>query len=602
MSYNKKPKTSRPFEAKWDSKGKTCHKCNQGWRAKTMLMYEDDQIVHVVCPTRRSNGGGKTVQQMFSAPARSSGINVPLEITEEGEGVLEEIAKKIFVPSRFQQAIFDWIVEGVGNAVVEAVAGSGKTTTIVKALELIPSHYRILFLAFNKHIVKELKRRVPKHITVRTVHGLGRSIIAKLEDFKDLDNDKVSNIMNEFWPISRKQLEDMTAEALWEAFGISRAEISGFVSRNRIKRNCMRKVISLAKATMVDFYSEEEVLKMIDRYNIEIDEQDETEIIERLPEVMEKNNANLEFIDFDDMPYLPLVNERLKNHFDKFDFILVDEAQDLNASNIQLIMNCIAEGGRVIAVGDRHQSLYGFRGADTEAIPRLIEMLDAQTLPLSISYRCPRKHVENVQELVPHIEAAENAIEGILGEIKYEDLVDEVQAGDMVLCRTNAPLVKPAFETIARGTKAIIRGANIGEEMINFIERFQTDDLAHLEIMMAEYVQIETERLLSKNKDMQAENLRDKLDTIMQIAHECKTVGDLIKYLEMLFSDDNVGVVYSSVHRAKGLESQRVFILHPELMPHPKAKQDWEQVQERNGMYVARTRSLNEMYVVLGKE
>ena len=59
-----------------------------------------------------------------------------------------------FIPSKYQRAVYIYIEKGKGNAVIDAVAGSGKSTTIVNALKLIPKNKRVLFLAFNKAIVK----------------------------------------------------------------------------------------------------------------------------------------------------------------------------------------------------------------------------------------------------------------------------------------------------------------------------------------------------------------------------------------------------------------------------------------------------------------
>lgn len=56
----------------------------------------------------------------------------------------------------------------------------------------------------------------------------------------------------------------------------------------------------------------------------------------------------------------------------------------------------------------------------------------------------------------------------------------------------------------------------------------------------------------------------------------------------------------STIHKAKGLEAERVFILKPDLMPHPKAKRGWEIDQENNLRYVAITRSKRELYLVNG--
>ena len=86
-----------------------------------------------------------------------------------------------FTPSTFQKDIFDFVLNDSRNAVVSAVAGSGKTTTLLKSLELISDENSVLFLAFNKSIVDELIERVPKksNIHLKTLHKFGYGTIRK---------------------------------------------------------------------------------------------------------------------------------------------------------------------------------------------------------------------------------------------------------------------------------------------------------------------------------------------------------------------------------------------------------------------------------------
>lgn len=491
--------------------------------------------------------------------------------------------KTDFVPSPYQEKIFDFVANGKGNAVVEAVAGSGKTTTIVKALELTKPTDKVAFLAFNKHIATELKKRAPDHVHVSTIHSLGYSVLRKLEQKPEIDNDKTGTHMDSVYPIDKSVETSLRIQ-------------------NRQKRGHLRKLVSLCKATLIDYENVNEVNEMCERYGIDMNGETD-EIISNLPVVMKSCEEDLETIDFDDMIYLPLVNKRLRINFEKFDFLFIDEAQDLNKSQIEFVMNSLQpQTGRIIAVGDRKQSLYGFRGADVEAIPRLIKMLDATVLPLSISYRCPKSVVAKAKEIVPQIESSETAPDGEILEIKYDTFLNEVQAGDMVICRTNAPLVKPAFEVIRRGTKSIIRGKDIGSQLVNFVERFQAVDLSSLEVMMAEYSAKEYQRLLDRGKELAAEMVMDKLETIRSVSMECRTVSELTTKLDMLFSDSNIGVVFSSIHRSKGLEADKVYILKPEIIRHPKAKFDWELEQEANTEYVAITRSKSKLIYVKDEE
>lgn len=80
-----------------------------------------------------------------------------------------------FIPSEYQLKFFDFIQHGVGNAVIKAYAGSGKSTTCVTAMKLIPKKQKCLFIAFNKSIVEELETKLKGYDNVhcRTAHSLG---------------------------------------------------------------------------------------------------------------------------------------------------------------------------------------------------------------------------------------------------------------------------------------------------------------------------------------------------------------------------------------------------------------------------------------------
>ena len=97
--------------------------------------------------------------------------------------------------------------------------------------------------------------------------------------------------------------------------------------------------------------------------------------------------------------------------------------------------------------------------------------------------------------------------------------------------------------------------------------------------------------------------MTDRVACILTIAERLdennRTVPALIARIEALFSEVNGVITLSTVHKAKGREWRRVAILAPELMPSKWARQDWQQKQEENLMYVARTRAIEHlMYLV----
>ncbi len=109
---------------------------------------------------------------------------------------------------------------------------------------------------------------------------------------------------------------------------------------------------------------------------------------------------------------------------------------------------------------------------------------------------------------------------------------------------------------------------------------------------------METEKFRKRGRDAEIMALHDRVDTINALAHNAEIVDDLHKRITQIFSDNVEGIVFCTIHRAKGLESQKIFILKPELLPHPMAKQEWQQKQERNLKYVAITRAQGELYWV----
>lgn len=487
------------------------------------------------------------------------------------------------IPSKYQQAIYDWIATGSGNAVVEAVAGSGKTTTMVDALALTSG--RVLFTAFNAAIAKELAARAPGHVTVSTLHALGLRAVKKAVPgvVVDKDGSKLDAVTLVAFPVKPGP------EQRDENFDVRRAA---------------KRAVGLAKATLVDPRDAGAVASMLDRYGVETDDaKDLDRVVAALGGIMDSCRANTALVDFDDMVWLPVA---MGWAVEKFDWVFVDETQDMNRSQLELVLAARRDGCRVVCVGDRAQSIYGFRGADCEAIPRIIERLGATVFPLSITYRCPTSHVDMARALVPAIEARPGAPVGIVRDLMLDKAMEVMVAGDLVMCRTNAPLVGVAFGLIRAGKKAIIRGREIGAGLTGLVRKLGGKGWAGMDAgtlleRLEAYRTKEMDKLTKAKKS--TVTLEDKCETLRVLAEGADTAGAIVAKIETIFSDTDAGVVCSSVHRAKGFEAERTFIVSPELMPHPSAKKDWEIQSEKNIRYVALTRSKMEMvFVTIPKE
>jgi hypothetical protein len=182
--------------------------------------------------------------------------------------------------------------------------------------------------------------------------------------------------------------------------------------------------------------------------------------------------------------------------------------------------------------------------------------------------------------------------------------IENMRPGDMCICRVNKELIPTAYALIRRSIRPVIKGRDIGQGLIQLIERLEKAmEVIPIENEMGRAIEAlhlyrcEEEMRLSLLGD-RAENrlaaLRDKCECLGEFIANSKTVTEMKARILSIFNDDVSGantVVLGTVHRTKGLEAERVFVLAPELLPHPMAKRPWEQLQERNVAWIASTRA-----------
>lgn len=503
-------------------------------------------------------------------------------------------------PSSFQTAIFERFMTTSDNIAINAVAGSGKTSTIVHMANLVNSIDRpfSLFCAFNKAIQTELQNRLPKGFQCSTFHALGKGILESGLYIKThrnwVDQWKYRNIC-------RDLLEDIGEDDL-----------------DLIRS--LESAVKYAQLGLVDIDSDEAWNRMISTYEIEEFDYSkpgatETTIRKFTRLALQKGLAmakNGECIDFNDMVWIPAFLPEIRRQ--KFVNVIVDEAQDLNVCQRTLLLSVLdPNGGRMMIVGDPHQAIYGFAGADCESFPTMVKLLGATEMPLSVSYRCAKSHIELAQSLVPQISASSFAIEGEIKHIRYDAVKDLVSShrGDMVISRTTAPIVTLAFELLAAGVPAKIKGRDIMDQICNLAKncmKGSNDPWELLGTNLDAWVAKEVERLSKKKyTEMQIAALQDRaeaLDIIWQrsLGASVRGIDGFKSYVKSVFDENVHGcVTLSTVHKAKGLEAEHVFIMNPEGMPHPMAKSKEAREQELNLKYVAFTRAKDTLYMVAPK-
>jgi DNA helicase-2/ATP-dependent DNA helicase PcrA len=499
-----------------------------------------------------------------------------------------------FTPSKYQETIFDFIQHGVGNVVVEACAGSGKTSTLVKAISLIPEDKRILFCAFNKEIVKELQTKVGKrnNVDIKTIHSLGFSIL--MRNFKGIDVVPHNTKYREFIMNNISYLSKINTYAL------GRKKFLKYI-------NNICSLIDYSRYNLFDTHKDIE--KLIVRHDIDIIG-DEIDVV---IQALEWGKNNIDRVDYGDMVWLPNVLY-LKTYGFDYDYIFVDEAQDLSAVQRELLMKCQRMGTRYAFFGDENQSIYNFAGADIESFRKLKNIPNTISLPLSISYRCAENIVKFAQNYVPTIESNGD---GRKGEVVHHGKLEDILDGDMVLCRNNAPLVRLYTDFIKIGRKCFIRGKDIGVNLIHLLESVEEEEL-NVDLMKPgvfaklyqSLFEMRNHEIIISGLDemtvMNSSKLSNRLDmihTLETLSEDINTKQELIDKIENIFSDKKKeGIALSTIHKAKGLEANNVYIACPTLMPSKSATQDWEKEQEHNLMYVAFTRAKNKLVFLDGSE
>lgn len=453
--------------------------------------------------------------------------------------------KRPFVPSAMQRDVFDEFRDGHRHLVVGALAGAGKTTTILHAIEYAPEP-RVLVLAFMRRIKEEMEAKLlamDSRAEVRTAHALGYQAIRDAKGYIRV--------------CERFEREDDLAQQVCGGmpYGAKRL-VAKLVTKARELQPTGATV-----ATLIDLALDYDLAPPPgDALSLESIARATLQAMRIAADVWPRHTG----IDHADQIYLPLANDWLQP---SYDMVVVDEAQDLTLPQLEMARRACVEGGRIVIVGDRNQAIFGFRGADSGSLDRLKKELHAHELPLSITYRCPRKVVALAQRLVPDYQAAPDAPEGVVETVDDLDaLLEAAKPGDFVLSRTNAPLARVALRLLRAGTPAKIQGRDIGAGLKATIRALAKGDAAHdigafLHALHA-YEVAQRERLLAMKRDDRVDVLHDKCETLRWLADNAGDVANLTARIDSLFTDEpGASIICSTVHKAKGLEAERVWLL-----------------------------------------
>ena len=474
------------------------------------------------------------------------------------------------------------IINSSGNIKINAVAGSGKTTTIIEYARTRPEKSKILYLVFNKSVkleaVGKFAKKGLKHVRVETAHSLAYKQVVLKNGYKvraqgyktseiaellklEGNGEKhteyiVANHINKliicFCNSDKQKIEDLNYLDT-----ISDAKSKGFVAT-------FYKYIEKKAALLLD---------KMDRGEIEITH------------------------DF----YLKKF--QLSNPQLNYDYILFDECQDASASILDVFLK---QKAVKVIVGDSNQQIYGWRYAINS-----LEKVDFKTYRLSTSFRFGTEIASLAVEILnykKHIER--DSPVKITGSGNCKNSKTKA-----VLARTNLGLLVSAIEHVTQkeSVKHIYFEGNINSYTY-------ADEGASLydvlNLSNKKYSQIR-DKLIRSMKD-----LRDLEDYIKKtedpqlgmLVEIVKKYGNRIHSIMKTIKEKHVSneekqkaeIVFSTVHRSKGMEYDAVtlvddFITEKTLLNFREGKNQHYSPdklnEEINLLYVAVTRAKHSVYI-----
>lgn len=460
------------------------------------------------------------------------------------------------------------------NIFINASAGSGKSHTLRQLCKRTPPNKRICFLAFNKSIKDEAEMKFPPKVDISTSHSKGYKIL------RENVNMNVTLNENKNFIYCKNTLKDKKFP-------------------NQRKRNAyffiISDIINFVKLNLAP-HTTEGINKVCQKFGIPVSPEQIKDTIKVLKEIesWEKNlnGKKPKFINYTDMLYLAVTKVNPEN-FPKYDVVCLDEVQDFNILQQKLTLNLLKPNGRLVAVGDEKQNIYGFIGASLDTFNFFKNRPNTESLTLPITYRCGKKIVDLANTIFPEgtIPFEENKD----GEIRKGEVTEAID-GDLIVCRNNKPLIKAWIKLAAQKQKAYIIGKDFGFALKGIL--FGLKHITDIQVVLSDKITELTDLGITNptsNKSYQA--LKEKCEIIELLYEEIGDLREVTKVIDSIFQKDEIGkgVRMSTIHKAKGLESERCFILNWGLLPSEYATTESELYGERCLQYVAITRAKSEL-------
>lgn len=464
-----------------------------------------------------------------------------------------------FKPTGQQETIRDAYITG-DNMVIEAGAGSGKTSTLKLIAGATPER-KGLYLAYNKAIQMDAERSFPRNTLCKTAHGLAYKTHANKDRLKGprVTAREAARILG----IEAERVAD-------DAAPLAPAQIAR-IANETVQRYCYSAdpEIGYHHVPRTNGYDDKPTHGNICKLVVPYARRIWADLCAKSGKLRYSHDCYLKSFCLD-APQLP------------FDVVFFDEAQDANGCVAGLVV--AQKNTQLCLVGDRNQSIYAWRGAQDA-----MENFDGDRYFLTKSFRFGQA-IADEANLWLDILGAPLRIEGY--EAKHSTVgVQQLAEHDAVLCRTNARAVSEVMQAFERGRRPALVGG--GKEIRRMAEA--AEDLkagrgtAHPELfafdswgMVQEYVQNE--------KD--GSDLKVFVNLIDQYGPDV-----VINTMDRLYEENRADVTVSTAHKAKGREWRDVKVADDFKEPKATEEKPNPEVARESAMlaYVTVTRAMRHL-------
>ena len=475
------------------------------------------------------------------------------------------------------------IINSSGNIKINAVAGSGKTTTVIEYAKTRPKDSKILYLAFNKSVkleaVKKFADQGLHNVEAETAHSLAFRHIVYKHDYKVKAQGYKTNEIAELLNLQgngEKHTEYVVANHINKF-------ITYFCNSDKQKvqdLNYLDTVYdSKAKAFVTTFYHYIESQSRL--------------LLSKM------NKGEIEITHDFYLKKFQLSNPKLN-----YDYILFDEGQDASQAMLDVFLK---QNATKVIVGDTHQQIYGWRHAVNS-----LEKADFHTFNLSTSFRFSQDIANLAMEVLKwkkHIHKDKHI------PIKGKGNSKEVKT-KAVLARTNLGLLLKAIEYVTekKKVKHIYFEGNInsytyadeGASLYDVLNLY--NGKLHLikdKLIKAMKDLNELDDYIEKTEDVQ---LGMMVEIVREYGNEIPNIIKAIKEKHVENDEkEKAEVIFSTVHRCKGMEYDAIHIVNDFINEEKlrKIKEGKNKVEvstaklneEINLLYVAVTRTRNKIYI-----